>query len=85
MSNSFKNFLCLFLFYLLDENNSTIQNQNYMDYYIAEDEESLVSQSPNNEQDIKPFNQDNKNVLLFALDSMTNITQVKYINKKKMD
>jgi len=50
-----------------------------MDYYIAEDEESLVSQSPNNEQDIKPFNQDNKNVLLFALDSMTNITQVKYI------
>lgn len=43
-----------------------------MDYYIAEDDESIVS----NEQDIKPFNRDNKSLLLFALDSMTNILQV---------
>lgn len=47
-----------------------------MDYYTAEDEESSASHSPNNEQDIKPFNQDNKSVLVFTLDSMTNITQV---------
>jgi len=78
-SNLFQNyFRVYFLFHLSDENNSTIQNQSYMDYYIAEDEESLISHSPKNEQDIKPFNQDNKSLLLFTLDSMTNIAQVKY-------
>lgn len=57
---------------------------------MAEDEESSVSHSPNNEQDIKPFNQDNKSLLVLTLDSMTNATQVIYIkpigrlkNKKK--
>lgn len=45
---------------------------------MAEDEESSASHSPNNEQDIKPFNQDNKSLLVLALDSMTNITQVTY-------
>lgn len=49
-----------------------------MDYYMAEDEESSASHSPNNEQDIKPFNQDNKSLLVLALDSMINITQVTY-------
>jgi len=49
-----------------------------MDYYMAEDEESSVSHSPNNEQDIKPFNQDNKSLLVLTLDSMTNVTQVIY-------
>jgi hypothetical protein len=49
-----------------------------MDYYMAEDEESSVSHSPNNEQDIKPFNQDNKSLLVLTLDSMTNATQVIY-------
>lgn len=47
-----------------------------MDYYMAEDEESSASRSPKIEQDIKPFNQDNKSLLVLALDSMTNITQV---------
>jgi len=50
-----------------------------MDYYMAEDEESSVSHSPNNEQDIKPFNQDNKSLLVLTLDSMTNATQVIYL------
>lgn len=45
---------------------------------MAEDDESSVSHSPNNEQDIKPFNQDNKSLLVLTLDSMTNITQVIY-------
>lgn len=63
---------------VVDENDSTIRNQNYMDYYMAEDEESSASHSPNNEQDIKPFNQDNKSLLVLALDSMTNITQVTF-------
>lgn len=43
---------------------------------MAEDEESSASHSPNNEQDIKPFNQDNKSLLVLALDSMTNVTKV---------
>lgn len=43
---------------------------------MAEDEESSASCSPKIEQDIKPFNQDNKSLLVIALDSMTNITQV---------
>jgi hypothetical protein len=43
---------------------------------MAEDEESSASCSPKMEQDIKPFNQDNKSLLVLALDSMTNITQV---------
>lgn len=43
---------------------------------MAEDEESSASHSPNNEQDIKPFHLEHKNLLAFALDSMTNITQV---------
>lgn len=47
-----------------------------MDYYISEDLESSASHSPNDEQDIKPFNQDNKSLLVLALDSMTNITHV---------
>ncbi|XP_029346600.1 nuclear receptor subfamily 2 group C member 1-A isoform X1 [Acyrthosiphon pisum] len=58
-----------------NENDSSIRNQNYMDYYMAEDEESSVSHSPNNEQDIKPFNHDNKSLLVLTLDSMTNVTQ----------
>lgn len=60
----------------LDENDSSLRNQNYMDYYIGEDEESSTSLSPNNENDIKQFNHENKNILIFALDSMVNITQV---------
>lgn len=47
-----------------------------MDYYMAEDEESSASNSPNNDQDVKPFNLDNKSLLVLALDSMTNVTQV---------
>ncbi|XP_025417738.1 nuclear receptor subfamily 2 group C member 1-A [Sipha flava] len=58
-----------------NENDSTVRNQNYTDYYMAEDEESSASCSPKMEQDIKPFNQDNKSLLVLALDSMTNITQ----------
>lgn len=46
---------------------------------MAEDDESSASHSPNNEQDIKPFIQDNKSLLVLALDSMTNITQVTYL------
>lgn len=45
---------------------------------MAEDEDSSVSRSPNNEQDIKPFNQENKSLLVLTLDSMTNVTQVMY-------
>lgn len=47
-----------------------------MDYYNNEDEESSASHSPNNEHNIKPFNLDSKSLLVLALDSMTNITQV---------
>lgn len=65
-------------FHLSDENDSTVRNQNYMDYYMAEDDESSASHSPKTEQDVKPFNQDNKSLLVLALDSMTNITQVIY-------
>lgn len=61
---------------MLDENDSLLRNQNYMDYYIGDDEESSTSLSPNNETDIKQFNHDNKNILILALDSMVNITQV---------
>jgi len=68
----------LLIEFFLDENDSSIRNQNYMDYYMAEDEDSSVSHSPNNEQDIKPFNQD-KSLLVLTLDSMTNVTQVMYI------
>lgn len=50
-----------------------------MDYYISEDLESSASHSPNDEQDIKPFSQDNKSLLVLALDSMTNITHVSNI------
>ncbi|VVC37559.1 Zinc finger, nuclear hormone receptor-type,Nuclear hormone receptor, ligand-binding [Cinara cedri] len=57
------------------ENDSSLRNQNYMDYYIGEDEESSTSLSPNNENDIKQFSHDNKNILILALDSMVNITQ----------
>lgn len=64
------------IFSILDENDSTVRNQNYMDYYMAEDEDSSVSHSPNNEPDIKPFAQDNKSLLVLTMDSMTNITQV---------
>lgn len=60
--------------YLLDENDSTIRSQNYMDYFMAEEDDSLISHSPSNEQDIKPFNQDNKhNILILALDSIANV------------
>lgn len=63
-------------YFFLDENNSTTPNQNYLDYYTAEDEVSSDSHSPNDEQDIKPFTQDNKNLLILALDSLNNITDV---------
>lgn len=61
------------MIYILDENDTTIRNQNYMDYFNAEDEDSLISHSPVNELDIKPFSQDNKSLLVLALDSMTNV------------
>lgn len=64
------------MFFFSDENDSATHNQNYLDYYTAEDEVSSASHSPNNEQDIKPFNQDNKSLLILTLDSMTNITDV---------
>ncbi|XP_050439439.1 orphan steroid hormone receptor 2-like isoform X2 [Adelges cooleyi] len=57
------------------ENDTSFRNQSYMDYYMAEDDESSASHSPSNDADVKPFSQDNKSLLALALDSMNNITQ----------
>ncbi|XP_050526671.1 orphan steroid hormone receptor 2-like [Daktulosphaira vitifoliae] len=57
------------------ENDNSSRTQSYLDYYMAEDDESSVSHSPSNDADIKPFSQDNKSLLTYALDSMNNITQ----------
>lgn len=55
-----------------------------MDYFMAEEDDSLISHSPSNEQDIKPFSQDNKqNILILALDSITNVI-ILFSNDKKI-